>query len=339
MLTAQVMAGAPVGGAEVFFERLCAALHRAGEPVLPVIRRDAARVGRLEAAGLAPVQARFGGALDVLTGPMLGRLLRARAPAVVVAWMGRAAAMTPQGRWTLVGRLGGYYDLRRFRRCAHLVGNTRHIVEWMVAQGVPAGRAHYLPNFVPDLLGVAPAARAALGVPDRAPLVLGLGRLHVVKGFDVLIRALAALPEVHAVIAGEGEERGALTRLADACGVGGRVHLPGWRGDGGALLAACDVLVCPSRHEPLGNVVLEGWSAGRPVVAAASVGPAALIRDGEDGVLTPVDDWRAMAAGIARCLEDGAAGLGAAGRARYAVEFGEAAVVGRWREFLHAVAP
>jgi glycosyltransferase involved in cell wall biosynthesis len=339
MLTAQIMAGASVGGAEVFFERLCGALHRAGEGVLPVIRRDAARAARLQAAGLAPLQARFGGALDVCTGPLLARALRARAPAVVVAWMGRAAAVTPRGPWTLVGRLGGYYDLKRFRRCAHLVGNTRHIVDWMVGQGVPVDRAHYLPNFVPDLRGTVPADRAALGVPNGAPLVLGLGRLHAAKGFDVLIRALADLPQAHAVIAGEGEQRGALERLAASCGVAARVHLPGWRADSGALLAACDVLVCPSRHEPLGNVVLEAWSAARPVVAAASPGPAALIRDGQDGVLVPVDDAAALAAGVARGLAAGGADLGQAGRARYAAEFAEASVVARWRDFLHAVAP
>ena len=42
------------------------------------------------------------------------------------------------------------------------------------------------------------------------------------------------------------------------------MHLLGWRSDTGALLAAADLLVCPSRHEPLGNVVIEAWSAAPP---------------------------------------------------------------------------
>ena len=85
--------------------------------------------------------------------------------------------------------------------------------------------------------------------------------------------AARALPGVHAVIAGEGPERAALEDYARREGVADRVHLPGWRQDVGALLAACDVFVSSSRTEPLGNMVLEAWSARRPVVAAALIMP------------------------------------------------------------------
>ncbi|MFM7689345.1 MAG: glycosyltransferase, partial [Alphaproteobacteria bacterium] len=67
MRIAQVMAGAPIGGAEAFFERATIALHQAGDVVLPIIRRDAGRAARLRDAGLPPVELGFGGALDVLT--------------------------------------------------------------------------------------------------------------------------------------------------------------------------------------------------------------------------------------------------------------------------------
>ncbi len=339
MKVAQVMAGAPAGGAELFFERLSAALARAGEAVLPVIRRDAARARRLAADGLAPVELGFGGPLDLLTGPRLARTLIRFAPRVVVAWMSRAARFAPRGDWALIGRLGGFYDLRNFRRCDHLAGNTRGIVAWIRAQGWPAWRVHHLPNFVPDFAGAAPAPRAALGVPDGAPLVLALGRLHPNKAFDVLIRALARLPDVHAVIAGEGPERRALATLAHAEGVAPRVHMPGWRADTAALLAACDVLVCPSRHEPLGNVVIEGWSARVPVVAAAAQGPAELIEPGHDGLLVAPDDAPALADALGAVLRDAPSGraLATAGRARFEADFAEAPVIAHWRAFLAAV--
>ena len=76
MRIAHVMAGARAGGAELFFERLTASMQRAGESVLPVIRRDAGRAGRMTAAGVAPVQLGFGGALDLLTPGRLARVLR-----------------------------------------------------------------------------------------------------------------------------------------------------------------------------------------------------------------------------------------------------------------------
>jgi glycosyltransferase involved in cell wall biosynthesis len=112
-----------------------------------------------------------------------------------------------------------------------------------------------------------------------------------------------------------------------------------------ALMAAADFLVCPSRHEPLGNVVIEGWAAGLPVVATASDGPAGLIEEGSDGLLVPLTG---EAGGAAEALADamqrlaGDAGLRArlaeGGRAAYEASFTEAVVVGRYRAFFDEVA-
>ena len=176
-------------------------------------------------------------------------------------------------------------------------------------------------------------------MPEGARIVLALGRLHPNKAFDVLIRALPALPGVHAVIAGEGPECAALLELAHREGVADRLHLIGWRSDTAALLAAADVLVCPSRHEPLGNVVIEAWSARRPVVAAAADGPRELITAGDDGLLVPPEDAAALGRAIASLLNDPdrAKALAEAGRVRYEAGHAEAPVVARWRQFLATV--
>jgi len=336
MKLAQLMAGADAGGAELFFERLCAGLSRAGDEVLPVIRRNAARAARLRAAGLAPVEMGFGGAADLLTRPLMGRRLRRFAPRVAVAWMGRAARHAPSGPWVLVGRLGGYYDVRQFSRCEHLVGNTQGVVDWILRQGVPPARVHKLPNFVADQANGVPAS---LGVPAGAALVLGMGRLHRNKGFDVLIAAISRLPGVHAAIAGDGPERVALERLANHAGVADRVHFLGWRSDTASLLAACDVLVCPSRIEPLGNVVLEAFSAHRPVVAAMADGPRELISSGRTGVLVAQESAIALAAGIEGVLHHPrqASAMVRAARDCYEEAYSEGAVVQRWRDFLGSV--
>ena len=336
MRVAQIMAGAPVGGAELFFERFCVALHDAGDDVLPVIRTDASRAARLAAAGLPVEQLAVGGVLDLATRRRLRNAVRRFAPRVAVAWMNRAARFAPVGDWTLVGRLGGFYDLGYYRRCDHLVGNTRGIVEYIRQQGWPASRVHHLPNFAPDLAGALPTRPE---LPSGAKLILALGRLHPNKGFDVLIRAVAQRPDVHAVIAGEGPERDALTALARSEGVAERVHLPGWVQDPSGLLAACDALACPSRLEPLGNVVLDAWSASCPVVAAAAAGPLELITPGEDGLLVPCDDPAALAHSLALVLDHAplAARLAASGRARYDAEFAIEPVLARWRAFLATV--
>jgi glycosyltransferase involved in cell wall biosynthesis len=332
---AHVMAGAVHGGAELFFERLCLAQAAAGDAVLPVIRHNAARAALLREAGMNPLELSFGTRLDLFTRPALRRALHAFRPRVAVAWMSRANMHLPRGDWVNVGRLGGYYDLRYYRACDHLVGNTHGIVAWLRRQGWAAERTHYLPNFVADFGDTGPAT----DLPPGRPLLLALGRLHADKGFDTAIRALVRLPGATLAIAGEGPERAALEALARAEGVAARVHFLGWRNDAGALLRAADLFVCSSRVEPLGNMVIEAWSARRPLVAVAADGPAELIRDGEDGLLVPHENPAALAAAIERALAS--PGLGArlaeGGRRRFEAEFTEARVLARWRGFLAGV--
>jgi glycosyltransferase involved in cell wall biosynthesis len=332
-----LMAGAAVGGAEAFFERLVVALHEAGTAQLVAIRAEPARAARLRAKGIDPVELSFGGPFDLATPWKLKKLFDGFDAEVALAFMSRAAARLPPKSWCRrapahVGRLGGYYDLKYYRRCDRLIANTIDIRDWIVAQGWPAARVDYLPNFV-DADKVPPAPR-----DGAEKLILALGRLHPNKGFDVLIAAMESLPHATLWIAGDGPLKSALE--AQAAPLGGRVRFLGWRDDAAALIEACDVLACPSRHEPLGNVVIEAWARTKPVVAAASQGPRALIRDGVDGLLVLIDDANALAAALGRALSerDLAIALAQAGRARYQDGFARDTVVAAYREFLARVA-
>lgn len=337
------MAGAVQGGAEAFFERLVLAQHRAGLAVLAVIRREAGRAARLAAGGVTPVQLGFGGPLDLLTAPRLGAALRAFRPQVTVAWMSRAARFSRAasgrgGEWALAGRLGGAYPLRHYAGCDLLAANTRGLCDWIAGQGWPRDRVRQVPNFAADLMGAAPAP---LPFPPGAVPLLAMGRLHPNKDFPTLLRALARLPPAtHLALAGEGPERQALEALARELRLGGRVAFLGWRQDVGALLAACRMLVVPSRIEPLGNVVLEGFSAARPVVAAAADGPREVIEPGRTGLLVPIGDAPSLAAAIAGLLADPAreAALAAAGRAAFEAHHAEAAALAAWSGFLDEAA-
>ncbi|MGB0671281.1 MAG: glycosyltransferase, partial [Rhodospirillales bacterium] len=150
MKVLQVMAGAKHGGAEAFFVRLALGLMRAGLDQTVVIRRDEDRARLLRRGGVEPEQLAFGGLLDLSTAGDLRRIIRRDRPDIVLSWMNRATAACPKpkGRFVHVARLGGYYDLKYYRNCDHLVGNTQDIVDYLVKAGWPAERAHYLPNFV-----------------------------------------------------------------------------------------------------------------------------------------------------------------------------------------------
>lgn len=335
----QTIAGSPHGGAEAFFVRLATAFTHTDIDQTIAMRRDPARAHSLRAVGLEPLELPFGGLTDLRTGAAIRRFAQRHRPNIVLTWMNRAAKHTPAGDYVLVGRMGGYYKLKYYRHCDHLIGNTPDIVDYVVGEGWPAERAHYLPNFVTAQHG-GPQSRAALATPDDAPLLLAAGRLHTNKGFDDLLRALVDLPAAWLWLAGEGPERPVLKDLASELNVADRVRFLGWRDDLSALLKAADVFVCPSRHEPLGNVIIEAWAANTPVVASAADGPRFLIEDGVTGRLSPVGDATALAHGIDDMLADRAKmrNLAEAGHARYRSEFSATVVVERYVTFLRGVA-
>ena len=334
----QAMAGARHGGAEAFFTRLALALHRAGLEQEVVIRRDRERADTLRAGGLRPHELAFGGPLDLFTPLRLRILARSYRPDLVLTWMNRATIRMPAGPWRHVARLGGYYDLKYYRRCDHLVGNTPDIVRHIVAGGWPADRAHYIPNFVDTGPGTA-IDRSTLATPPGAPVLVALGRLHPNKAFDTLIHALALVPDAVLWLAGDGPERQRLEELAAATGTAARVRFLGWRNDAADIIAAADLLVSPSRHEPLGNVILEGWAQHRPVVATRSAGARHLLDDRRTGLLCPVDDAPALAGAIRTVLGDTdlASRLSAAGASACRASFGEGAVVDAWLDLFRRV--
>ncbi len=322
------------GGAETYFVDLALALAGDGLAQAAALRPHPVRQQLLSRAGLAVETFGFGGPLDLMTRRRVGRFAQAQAVSVALAWMNRAARHTPKGPWARIGRLGGYYNLKYYAGFDFLVANTEDIAEWVVSQGWPAGKVAYIPNFAEAPAEAAPVERASLDTPAEAPLLLAMGRLHEAKAHDVTLNALTKLPDAYLWIAGTGPEEARLKALAVALGVAPRVRFLGWRNDPSALYRAADVCVFPSRFEPLGNVVIQAWAHGLPVAAAASQGPGALIREGDDGLLVPVDDPEALTKAIRRLLDDPMLRIRLAqnGLDRVEADFSQGAVVAQWRD-------
>lgn len=324
------MAGAAQGGAETYFMTLTLALQRAGVTQAAAIRTHGERRTALSEAGVPVTELRLGGPLDLISPWRLKRLTERFRPDICMTWMERASARMPQGPYLTIGRIGGYYKPKYFTHCDHLACITPKLVERMVAQNWPAERVHFLPNFS-QVVPQPPVSRAQFDTRDGVPLLLALSRLHTNKALDVLLRALERLPGVYLWLAGEGPERAALEAQTANAGLSERVRFLGWRQDRSALLAACDIVVFPSRQEPFGSVTLEAWAHGKPLVAAAADGPAGFVRSGEDGLLVAIDSVDELAAAIERVVAEPAlaARLAAAGQARYEADFTEQAGVAR----------
>jgi len=252
--------------------------------------------------------------------------------------MNRACRALPRGPWVNVGRLGGYYDLKYYRNCDHLVCNTADIKNYVIGHDWPVGRAHFIPNFCP--VDDSPAIeRSQFDTPKNAIVLLVLARLHSVKGIDVALRALRDIDDAILWIAGDGPERASLRSLSISLGVSERVRFIGWRSDRSALLKAANVCLVPSRYEPFGNVVINAWTHGVPLIASASKGPSQLVRNGEDGLLFPVEEFHALSAAVKRIVSDPvlAASLVENGKARVSSEFSEEVVVHQYRELFERI--
>ena len=200
-------------------------------------------------------------------------------------------------------------------------------VEEHLARGI-GRRAQFavVPSGVPTaaLRDAAPAresARARLGLGSDAFVIAGVGRLVPIKGFDLLVTALAELargvPDAHVLLIGDGEERVALESHAAALGVADRLHITGATTEVMDALAAADVLAAPSRNEGMGRVLVEAMVLGLPVVGTAVGGiPDVIVK--ECGRLVPPDDAPALAAALTELGIDHPlrAKLGAAARPR-----------------------
>lgn len=306
----QIAASSRPGGAESFYLRMVAALHAHPEvEQMPVVRTGSWLAARLEAENIPHRTLPFGGLLDFKTRPALTQLIKEFNPAIVQSWMNRAARFTPAvENVARVGRLGGYYNLKYYRTMNHLVGNTEAICTYIKTRGWQAASVSYIPNFVDlpqaDFRGYRHDVRAEYVIPDHAHVVLMAGRLHENKGFDQALYALKYLPEdVHMLIAGSGPQHSALKAAVEADGYTSRVHFVGWINKMSPLYAAADVFLHPARHEPLGNIILEAWAHGLPVVATATDGPRSLITHEETGLLVPLGDDKAMAESILRLID------------------------------------
>lgn len=317
MLTVHAIGSPGVGGAERFFARLASELTGRGHETAAVVRHGA-DLRELLASGVDVVETGMRNGIDVFTWWTIRRLVLDRRPRVIQTYLGRASrlARVPWSSSTVhVARLGGYYRPDAYRHADVWIGNTRGICDYLIRSGFPRDRVHHVTNFVEPpadaerRLEEGPV-REDTPIPGEVWLVFALGRFVEKKGFEDLLEAFSRLPAsvegrpVHLAIAGDGPLRGSLETGARAMGLGDRVHWPGWLTDPDPWFRAADLFVCPSRDEPLGNVVLEAWSHGLAVVSTRAAGPTELVTEGDDGVLVDVGAPDQLASAVGRLLGD-----------------------------------
>ncbi len=169
--------------------------------------------------------------------------------------------------------------------------------------------------------GVPPGQRGALrkkwGVREDAFVLIYAAEFSRRKSQEVIIRALAGLPEgVVLVLAGDGALRDGCRELAGRLGLAGRVVFPGHVRDMAPWYGMADIAVSSSRSEGLPFNVMEAMYAGLPVVASDVKGHRDLVEHGTTGLLYPYGDAGACAGQVAALLASAQLRRALAARAR-----------------------
>jgi glycosyltransferase involved in cell wall biosynthesis len=295
-------------------------LERTGVPVCVIDELDDEAATAAIAAHLAAVDA------DVVHGHMY----RAEVVGTQAAWRlasaGRrrpfvvntvhSSRVRPEEDRSLLRRLTPKMD--------HLVAVSRAIVRKIEDEGRVGAPLSLIYNGVDleryDHQEACCTLRSEYDLPEDAAIVGVVARLEPEKGHPTLLeawpRVLAAVPNAHLLVVGEGSRLDDLRAQAASLGLLGsdpanprselglRVVFTGRRDDVPAVTAALDVAVLPSYREAQGLSILEAMALSRPVVASAVGGIPEMIEDGRSGLLVPPRDPEALAAAIARLLLD-----------------------------------
>jgi len=334
------------GGADRFYVRLVRALNASGHRALAV-NRPHTPISRALDGVVEQVHIPMRNGWDLLSVFAIRRLVKQRQAPVVQTYMGRATRLTrlpPHCEAIHIARLGGYYKIKGYYEHAHAwIGNTRGVCDYLIRHGLPARRVYKIGNFV-EIPSPTPAEeltrlRVSVGIPQEAIVLFSLARFIHVKGVDDLLAAFALLPAqvlgrpLHLVIAGDGPLRKQLLAQADQLALPQRIHWVGWQDRPSPYYHLADLFVCPSRHETLGNVLLEAWAHGLPVIATRTPGALELVTEGENGVLLPCNDPPSLAGGLLEVIHAGASqwrNLAQNGYRTLNENYSETAVVGAY---------
>jgi glycosyltransferase involved in cell wall biosynthesis len=260
-------------------------------PLVAALRRRG-RCGVLFAQAILP---------DGLAAVLLGRWTRAP-----VACLGRGTDVHGLESASRLARALAAFTVRR----AAAVGVVAHGLVGHLETLARGRRVTVLPNGI-DLARFTPGnratARAAVGLPPDASVILYVGRLAPRKGLGVLLEAFAQLsyevPRAVLALVGSGPLEPELAAAAKRLRVATRVHFAGEvaHRDVATWMRAADVLALPSEAEGFPNAVREALACGRPVVATP-VGDVPSVVTPAVGSLVPVGDAAALGAALATVL-------------------------------------
>ena len=335
------------GGAQTYFEKMVFAFQEDPEVEQRVITvRVPERLKRFDKAGIEYlasgnfrsqkdprhfIQSQFAKFNDRLR---IKRYLSDFDPDIIISYHNTAPGIIRYPKAFHIARMGHGNQKRTYANCDYIVAIQPTIRHQVVTKGWPRDKIEIISNFA-EYPTALQSNEELPNLPADAKVLLTLGRLHPAKAQDTLIESMQLLPEnTHLLIAGQGKMEQPLKTLTDRLNLSHRVHFLGLRRDVPRLMEIADVIVFPSRYEPLGNVTLEAWQAKKPIVAANSDGPRWLIDHEKNGFLFEIDDVEDCARKIKQALdlsEDERSAIVKAGQEKLEREFSKEAILEQYK--------
>ena len=326
-----------IGGAQETAKHTAEYFHQQGHDVLFVTGEEAGREGHYEVDAPTMTMPTMVRAIrprnDLVTLYLLYRLFRKEKPDIVHARTAKARFLTAfagrlAGVKVLVQTMHGWsfnmeVDNKRWlyilaeRIATRCYDWTVMVAESDLEEGRRIGMLEEKVSIIRSGVNVermrnididaVSRLRAELAPNGETVFVL-VGRLSPPKTPEVFVEAAALLaaryPRTRFVIVGDGVFRESVERLVEERNLRAHMVLLGLRRDAAEIVAASDIVVHSSTHEGLPKTVLEGMTAGKPVIATDVDGVSAVVTDDVNGLMVPKNDPAALAAAMERLLTD-----------------------------------
>lgn len=301
---------------------LAADLARRGFGTLIAARPNEPLSARAREAGIECIDCAPSSELDVRAAWRLRRVIMHRGVNLVHAHTAHAVALaalaTVRLQVPIIVARRVDFRLRdnagtrwKYGRAAAFIAVSTAVERVLHQSGIPANRVRVVADGVDVNRRVKPASREVLDrldVARGAPLVVQVAQLVGHKDPVNFVRAIARVrqivPNVQALMVGEGALRYDVEREIHGLELENTVHLAGYRTDADALLAAADVACLSSREEGMGSVLLDAFAFGVPVAATRAGGIPDIVIDGETGVLAEPRNPVALGDAIASLITD-----------------------------------